>query len=152
MPFTIEVVPHSFTVDSVEPVFVSGEVWVTVGGHAFPGERWVDAPISVVGTLGSAAEAIRGGEPVDMYFFEGPYFVKLSPAASFDVDRMVRVTALKDYWDEAAQDHFGEIIADAFVSLGKIEETYQKAVTDMIFWAEENGQPELLSRFRKMSR
>jgi hypothetical protein len=128
-------------------VFVSGEVWVTVGGHEFPAEKWVDAPISVVGTLGTAVEAARREEPYDMYFFEGPYFVKLSPVASFDVDRMVRVTALKDYWDETAQDYLGEIIADSFVPLSEIEESYRKAVVNLISWAEEDGQSELLSLF-----
>ncbi|WP_158710583.1 hypothetical protein [Streptomyces flavochromogenes] len=150
MSFKVVLNVRSLKVDSVDPVFVSGDVHVVVGGCEFPSGDWTDSPISAIGSLGSAIQWVRKGEPADMYFFEGPYFVKLSPSESFRTDQKVRVTALRDYWDESAQDYFGEIVADSWVSLGEVERAYSQAVSSFVRWGEENGEVKLLALFKGM--
>lgn len=151
--FEIHVDVDSLKIDSVDPVFVAGEVWVELNGQDFPGEKWTDSPLSVIGSLGTAIERLREGwVAVDMYFFEGPYFVKLSRVETVNSEEMVRVTFLRDYWSESDSEYLGEVIADENVPRREVEESYRRAVGRLVSWGEGAQAPELLSLLRRMSR
>ncbi|MFG3353544.1 hypothetical protein [Streptomyces sp. NPDC048001] len=148
--FDIRLNVDSLGIDSSDPTFVTGEVWITLNGESFPGGRWADSPISVLGSLGSAIEMARAGEAADAYFFEGPYFVKFSPAVSSGEAMQVRATALRDYWDESAGECLGQIILDEVVSLGDIEAAYRSALERLISWGERGGEAKLLSILQRL--
>ncbi|MFB6833217.1 MULTISPECIES: hypothetical protein [Streptomyces] len=151
--FEIEIDVDSLKVDSVDPVFVAGEVRVAWNGQVFPHAAWTDAPLSVIGSLGTAIEQIRAGRAeADMYFFEGPYFVKLSATGGPGDEAMVRVTGLRDHWSEENGEDLAEIVADGVVPLGEIEEAHRRTMGRLIAWCEESGHPGLLPLLRRMSR
>ncbi|MFJ6409709.1 hypothetical protein ACIQK9_29750 [Streptomyces hydrogenans] len=148
--FAIEIDVDSLKVDSVDPVFVAGKVRVVWNGQDFPHAVWTDAPLSVIGSLGTAIEHIRGGRTeADVYFFEGPYFVKLSAADSPGTEDTVRVTGLRD---RGSEEDPAEIVADGFVPLREVEEAHRRTMKRLIAWCERSGDPGLLPLLRRMNR
>ncbi|MET8971411.1 hypothetical protein [Streptomyces hydrogenans] len=151
--FEIEIDVDSLKVDSVDPVFVAGGVRLEWNGQVFPHRAWTDAPLSVIGSLGAAIEHIRAGRAeADVYFFEGPYFVKLSATDSSGEEDMVRVTGLRDIGSEEDGEDLAEIVADGVVPLREVEEAHRRTMSRLITWCEKSGDPELLPLLRRMNR
>jgi hypothetical protein len=60
----------------------TGDLWITLGGAAFPGPRWNDFVVVILGAWCAAVlRIVRSGSTMEeVYFMEGPYSVELSPA------------------------------------------------------------------------
>lgn len=140
--FVIRLRLDSFEVSSNPPLHVSGSIWLEMGGRSFPDYDWSDTVLSVVGSLGAAITAARSGETTDFYFFEGPYFGKVSPEGQGSAGPMVRVTGVCDR-TPPGEKNGGVVEAEAVVSLADLENVYVQCVQDLHTWAEEHGHTEM---------
>lgn len=55
--FGAHVIPDELRIDSRDPLFVDGPVWLTLGSREFPSSGWTDAGPSVLGSMGQAVSA-----------------------------------------------------------------------------------------------
>ncbi|MEU4303656.1 hypothetical protein [Kitasatospora aureofaciens] len=145
--FDVQVVPGKLKIDSRDPLFIDGPVWLTLGGREFPFPGWTDAVLSVLGSMGAAVTRALDGEVYDFYFFEGSYFVKLIPLPDAPgTPRRVRVAAVDDGNTGAADDGGmpeGEVIAEAVVPLREVAERHSAAKELVRAWAEAHGEAEV---------
>ncbi len=137
-----------FGLDSLEvspksPLFVSGSIWLELGGRSFPEYDWSDMVLSVVGSLGDAIRSARAGETADFYFFEGPFFVKISPEGRGSAGPVVRVSGVCDRLHAIGEAEGGVVEAETVVSLADLEDVYVRCVQDLRAWAEERGHTEI---------
>lgn len=145
--FDVQVVPGKLKIDSRDPLFVDGPVWLTLGGREFPLSGWTDAVLSVLGSMGAAvAEALDGGV-YDFYFFEGSYFVKLIPLPDAPgTPRRVRGAAVDDgnagTGDDGGMPE-GEVVAEVVVPLREVAERHSAAEELLRAWAEAHGEAEV---------
>ena len=77
MTFDFVIDLDTLVVRSSTDRYVTGAVWLAFGDREFPDRGWNDAPLSVLGSFGTAIENLRKRGEADFYFFEGPLFVKL---------------------------------------------------------------------------
>ncbi|MFI5526965.1 hypothetical protein ACIA8O_00255 [Kitasatospora sp. NPDC051853] len=145
--FDVQVVPGKLKIDSRDPVFVDGPVWLTLGGRDFPASGWTDAVLSVLGSMGTAVAGALDGGMHDFYFFEGSYFVKLIPLPDVPgAPRRVRVVAVDDGNAGAVDDEDmpeGEVLAEAVVLLREVAERHSAAQELLRAWFEAHGEAEL---------
>ncbi|MER7757652.1 hypothetical protein [Kitasatospora sp. NPDC097643] len=143
--FAVVVLPESLQVDSRSPLFVAGRVWLEIAGHAFPETGWSDSPLSVLGSMGTAIHhALDDGEG-DVYFFEGPYFMKVL----LTEDGALRVVGVCDR--HPAPDDGGVIEAEVTVPVHEVLDAYRNAVRSLRQWAQERGEAEVLAVLERMS-
>ncbi len=149
--FVIRLGLDSFEVSPKPPPFVSGRIWLELGGRSFPGYDWSDMPLSVVGSLGEAIRYARSGETADFYFFEGAYFVKVSPEGRGSAGPVVRVSGVHDRLHAIVEaeggvfeaETVGVVEAETVVSLADLEDVYVRCVQDLRAWADEHGHAEI---------
>ncbi|MFI1386342.1 hypothetical protein [Embleya sp. NPDC020886] len=144
--FDVQLIPGRLKIDSRDPLFVDGPVWLTLDGREFPNSGWTDAVLSVLGSMGAAVAAALDGKVWDFYFFEGSYFVKLIPLPDAPgTPRRVRVAAVDDGNAWAANDEGmpeGEVVAEAVVPLREVAECHGAATQLIRTWAEAHGEAE----------
>jgi len=58
-----------------------GPVWITLGGEAFPEERWNDMPVALLVELARAASQLKPDSPQAVRFFDGPLSVTFTQTA-----------------------------------------------------------------------
>lgn len=141
--FVIRLGLDSLKVSSIPPLFVSGSIWLEMGGRSFPAYDWTDTVLSVVGSLGTAIRSARSGETADFYFFDGPYFVKLSPQKQGPAEPMVRVSGVCDRLHLLGEEESGVVEAETVVLLAELENVYVRCVQDLRAWAEQHGHTEI---------
>ncbi|GAA3042908.1 hypothetical protein GCM10020229_62620 [Kitasatospora albolonga] len=145
--FDVHVVPDKLKIDSRDPVFVDGPVWLTLGGRDFPVSGWTDAVLSVLGSMGAAVAGALNGDIHDFYFFEGSYFAKLLPLSDAPgTPRRVRVAAVDDGSAETVDDEAlpeGEVLAETVVLLREVAERHRAAQELLRAWFEAHGEVEL---------
>lgn len=136
MSITFEI--SDLRVDSLVPVFVSGMAWFDFDGFSFPGCQWTDAPLSVLGSFGSALSDLTGGaSEVDIYFFEGPYYLKVNRVASASDKILVRAICDRDDLED------GTVLFETIYSLKSFGFLYSKALSAAQSWAVEVDAEEL---------
>ncbi|MFD0558458.1 hypothetical protein ACFQ3B_15610 [Stackebrandtia endophytica] len=84
--FELLVDEDSLEMNSIGTIW--GAVWCEVGGIPFPERTWNDmAPAVVVALFTAARTAARPGffSPIDVYFFDGPFRLRLRPTQSDDL-------------------------------------------------------------------
>ncbi|MFJ9951738.1 hypothetical protein [Kitasatospora sp. NPDC091207] len=158
--FDLHIPLDDLRVDSREPLFVDGRVWLTVDGREFPAARWSDAALSVLGSLGRAVAGALDGETADFYFFEGSYFVRLTPLPPEPrAPRRVRVTAVDDgdTWAADAEGNAvpvaeGEVRAEVVVPLREVAERHGAALALVGGWAEARRENEVIRVLSRMYR
>ncbi|MER5419515.1 hypothetical protein [Streptosporangium roseum] len=136
--FEIIIPVETLEVDSRYPLFVGGQAWVEIEGVTFPGAHWTDTPLSVLGTLHSAISAVRQGESADVYFFEGPYFLKIFPVEDGSTPLQLDVVAVCDRSDE------GVVEARAKVTLSEVVKKYNLTLSSVHKWAATREEVEVL--------
>jgi hypothetical protein len=58
---------------------ITGEIYFSVDGAAFPEEKWSDFPVVILGWWLEALGALRAGERrVELDFMDGPYTLRVS--------------------------------------------------------------------------
>lgn len=140
-----EVAPNSLRVDSKNPLFLAGEIWLQVDTLSFPATGWSDSPLSVIGSFGAALVSVLAGEEdVDAYFFEGPYFVKLLGSADSDL----RVVGVCDRYTD--NEGGGKVEVESTASLARLIDNYEKCVGVLLEWATTNGEYEVLSALSRL--
>ncbi|MEV7123001.1 hypothetical protein [Kitasatospora griseola] len=146
--FDVQVVPDRVKIDTRDPLFVDGPIWLTLGGQEFPFSGWTDAVLSVLGSMGAAVAGALDGGVHDFYFFEGSYFVKLIPLPDAPgTPRRVRAAAVDDGGAGAADDEGmpeGEVVAEVVVPLREVAECHSAAKKLVRAWAEAHGEAEVL--------
>ncbi|MFE0458578.1 hypothetical protein ACFW1A_04855 [Kitasatospora sp. NPDC058965] len=142
--FAVVVLPESLQVDSRSPLFVAGRVWLEIAGRAFPEAGWNDAPLSVLGSIGTAIRGALDRGEGDVYFFEGPYFTKLLASN----DGLFRVVGVCDRYPDP--DGGGAIEAEVTVPVQELLDAYRDAVHRLIGWAQERGETEVFAVLAKM--
>ncbi|GAB2925639.1 hypothetical protein [Streptomyces heilongjiangensis] len=149
--FSVTVVADSLSVDSREPLFVAGKVWVTISHADFPERDWTDSPLSVIGSMGAAVRDYLTGETGDVYFFEGPYLVRLASDPSDD-SRVV-VSGIYD-GPKPIVNSEGEGTVEVHVSvpLQNVIDSYGAALRAVEEWASLNGEEQVMSVLSRMER
>lgn len=149
--FSVTVVASSLSVDSRMPLFVARKVCLTISRADFPEIDWIDAPLSVLGSMGTAVRDYLVDGTGDMYFFEGPYLVRLTPDSS-DNSRVV----VSGICDRSASidngENGGTVEARVTVPLQEIIGSYQSALRSVEEWASRNGEEEVASVLSRMER
>ncbi|MFD3841496.1 hypothetical protein ACFWWC_35365 [Streptomyces sp. NPDC058642] len=145
------VVASSLSVDSRVPLFVAGKVWLTISRADFPEIDWIDSPLSVLGSMGTAVRDYLANGAGDMYFFEGPYLARLTPDSSDD--SRVAVSGICDRSTSIdSGENGGTVEARVVVPLQGIIGSYQAALRSLEEWASLNGEEEVLSVLSRMER
>ncbi|GAA2662764.1 hypothetical protein [Streptomyces lunalinharesii] len=152
----------ALAVSAGTPQLVSGEIWCTLGGVDFPGAHWTDAPVSVLGSMGEALRRAASGEAGEVYFFEGPYYLKLTPRragarADAEVegarDRAVEVevTAVCDRAYQLSGTGGGDVEARCVVPLHALQRHYADVVVALGGWARQHGHAEVAAVLARMA-
>jgi hypothetical protein len=138
-------------VDSRKPLFVAGRVWLDIEGVAFPSEGWSDAPLSVLGSFSSAlSHAAEVGEG-DLYFFDGPFFVKFLMDEPVAGESMMRVCAVHEtYPPEMEGEPIGIVKAEALARSAELRDSCMRRVRECAAWASERGEKEVLEVLAKI--
>ncbi|MGQ5640531.1 MULTISPECIES: hypothetical protein [unclassified Streptomyces] len=150
--FDVQVIPERLKIDSREPLFVDGPVWLTLGGQTVPEAGWTDAVLSVLGSMGHGIATALEGSVGDFYFFDSPYFVQLIPLPDTPGTlRRVRVVAVDDRHATPADDEGsdfglgeGEVLAEAVLPLHEVEERYSAAAEQIRTWALAHGEAKVI--------
>ena len=133
----------SLKIDSRSPLLVAGRIWFDIGGSAFPGERWSDSPLSVLGSLGEALSRVVEDGEGDVYFFEGPFFVKLLADGATDGYSRVRVCGVRDAPMRGAEEPVGVVEAESRARLVDLIDCCALRVREFKAWASEIGEREV---------
>lgn len=147
--FGIKILPGSLQVDSRVPLFVAGRVWLELAGKPFPVAEWSDAPLSVIGSLGTAISRVPRWGSADFYFFEGPYFVKLVKEGGRQ-GGCVKVFGICDR-DPVGPVGEGVVEAQATVSLHVVRQSYNQACQTLRDWAIEHRESEVIEVLSRAS-
>lgn len=127
-------------VRSRSPLFVAGQIWAAIDGVDFPSARWTDSPISVLGSLGAAIDAVRRGEVGEVYFFDGPYYLKFIPENSTDSTPLkIDVVAVCDRESDE-----GVAQIQRSVALSEVIQKYQLSLSFLREWAENREEAAVL--------
>ncbi|MEV6156960.1 hypothetical protein AB0L53_42135 [Nonomuraea sp. NPDC052129] len=133
-------------VRSRSPLFVAGQIWAVIDGVDFPGARWTDSPISVLGSLGTAIQAVRRGEVGEVYFFDGPYYLKFIPENRLDSTSLkIGVVAVCDRDSDE-----GVAWIRGKVALSEVMQKYQLTISFLRGWAESQGEAAVLDLLSHM--
>lgn len=145
------VVPNSLRVDSRVPLFVAGKVWLTISHVDYPERDWTDSPLSVIGSMGAAISDYLTGGFGEMYFFEGPYLVRLT-ADPYD-DSLVIVSGVCDRPRPIASSESEEtVMTQVSAPLRDVVRSYEAALLGLAEWATLNGDEEVVSVLDQMNR
>ncbi|MET9657541.1 hypothetical protein [Streptomyces sp. NPDC006510] len=134
-----------------EPLLVSGEVWFTLGDKDFPAAHWTDSPVSVLGSLCEAIDSAEKGEVGEVYFFDGPYYVKLVPGPA-DGRGEVEAIAVCDRAGQISGTGEGVAEARCHVSLDSMRAQYTNLLGDLEGWARQHGHAEVAEQLSRMVR
>ncbi|MET8545069.1 hypothetical protein ABZW03_31155 [Kitasatospora sp. NPDC004799] len=148
--FRINIPTDALAVDKRNPLFVSGEAWLEIDGMAFPEARWTDAPLSVLGSMREALVCAHESELGEIYFFEGPFYVKFLPENTSSAERTVDVVGLRDRVPPSP-DEGDEIVVRASVPLRDLADSHQRVVGELRRWATANEETEVLDVLARMS-
>ncbi|MGP3956479.1 hypothetical protein ACTWPT_10815 [Nonomuraea sp. 3N208] len=143
--FELIIPVEELEVRSRSPLFVAGRVWVSIDGVDFPGARWTDSPISVLGSLEAAIRDVRRGEVGEAYFFDGPYYLKIFPKNGFAASSKVDVAAVCD-----REPGEGVVHVQRAVDLSEVIQKYQLSLSSLREWAESHGEAEMLALLSRM--
>ncbi|MER7986238.1 hypothetical protein ABTY53_11635 [Streptomyces noursei] len=134
------------------PQLVSGEIWFTLGGVDFPGAHWTDSPVSVLGSMGEALRSAASGEVGEVYFFEGPYYVQLTPRlAGAPADVEVEVAAVCDRAHQLSGTGGGDVEARCVVPLHALQRHYADVLVELGGWARQHGHAEVAAVLARMA-
>ncbi|MFE4516877.1 hypothetical protein ACFRMQ_22085 [Kitasatospora sp. NPDC056783] len=141
--FRINIPTDALAVDKRNPLFVAGQAWLEIDGEAFPEAHWTDAPLSVLGSMREALACAHEGELGEVYFFEGPFYVKFLPENTLSAERTVDVVGLRDRVPSSPGDG-DEIVIRASVPLGDLVRSHQQVVGELRQWATAHAETEVL--------
>ena len=124
--------------DGANSANVSGGIWLEIGEAVFPGVSWADEPMSVLGSFKEALTLLLGGEEeADFYFFEGPYYVKLTRSRASLA--LVTVTAICDRYGLGDASGQGVVQAVTESSLEELKEALSCGIDIVHKWVRENA-------------
>ncbi|MGG2464238.1 hypothetical protein ACO0M4_31475 [Streptomyces sp. RGM 3693] len=132
------------------PQAVSGEIWFTLAGVDFPGAHWTDSPVSVLGSMREALDSAASGEVGEVYFFDGPYYVKLTPHPANDRDE-VEVLAICDRAQQLSDTGEGTVEARGKVPLSALRQQYVDVVAERERWARHHGHSQVADVLSQMT-
>ncbi|MEW1676682.1 hypothetical protein AB0O47_26130 [Streptomyces noursei] len=142
----------ALAVSAGTPRLVSGEIWFTLGGVDFPEAHWTDSPVSVLGSMGEALRSAASGEVGEVYFFEGPYYVRLTTrVAGARGDVEVDVTAVCDRAQQLSGAGGGDVEARCVVPLHALQRHYADVVGELVGWARQHGHAEVAAVLARMA-
>ncbi|MEU4341830.1 hypothetical protein AB0H00_11245 [Nocardia sp. NPDC023852] len=147
--FELNIPIEDLAVDSRQPqLYVSGEVWITIDGHDFPGHGWTDEVLPFLGSLRAAIGEARSGDETDFYFWEGNFFVKLVPIPAAPDARYVEVFAVHD---SADPEEGGTVEASCVCTLTELGDLLQGTIGELSLWAHDHHEAELLEFLSRMT-
>ncbi|MCK7625112.1 hypothetical protein MUU72_18685 [Streptomyces sp. RS10V-4] len=126
-----------------EPRQLSGRIWFTLAGTDFPEAGWSDAPLPVLGSLCEAVARAGRGEPGEVYFCEGPYYVRLVPAPAGGPDR-VEALGVCDRAGLVSGTGEGAVEArSGGVPLAAVRAECARLLGELADWARRHGHPDV---------
>ncbi|PJN39507.1 hypothetical protein CG747_16225 [Streptomyces sp. CB02959] len=132
------------------PQLVYGQIWFTLAGVDFPGAHWTDSPTSVLGSMSEALDDAASGEVGEVYFFDGPYYVTLTPHPAGGRDE-VEVLAICDRAQQLSGTGGGTVEARGKVPLNELRQHYVDVVAERERWARQHGHSEVADVLSRMA-
>ncbi|KUL38704.1 hypothetical protein ADL22_17525 [Streptomyces sp. NRRL F-4489] len=135
-----------------EPRQLSGRIWFTLAGTDFPGARWSDTPLPVLGSLCEALARAGRGEAGEVYFFEGPYYVRLVPVPGDGPEPRVEALGVCDRAGLVSGSGEGTVEArSGSVPLAAVRGECARLLGELAVWARQHGHPEPADRAVRMA-
>ncbi|GAA2793414.1 hypothetical protein GCM10010441_18330 [Kitasatospora paracochleata] len=139
----LEISLAALRLDRAAPPLVAGEVWFTLDGVDFPAAHWSDSPLSVLGSLAEAVRHAAAGRAADVYFFDGPYYLRLAPGPG----GTIRAAGVCDREGWVSGSGEGTVQAECTTTAAELTELYGQALIAVERWARDAGAPQLLDGF-----